>query len=187
MVDQYAAKHMEAGMEARSYSVDALTLSEICRRHAHDREIHFLKIDVEGHEGAALRGMDFKRYRPWVLVIEATEPNRLDILTHDEWDEGVRQSGYVYAGSTLPNRYYVAEEHADLAVYFSLQPDDYERVAQQKHGEDLEHEVSSLRQQLDTSDVNTADPPRRGFQFLPLPKSVVRTKLISKLYPLPLL
>jgi len=37
-------------------------------------EIHFLKIDVQGSESDVLRGCDFVRYRPWIVVIEATEP-----------------------------------------------------------------------------------------------------------------
>ena len=37
--------------------------------------IHFLKIDVEGHEVEVLKSCDFKKFRPWILIIEGTKPN----------------------------------------------------------------------------------------------------------------
>lgn len=42
---------------ARSFSVPAVCLAEYCQAHS-VREIDFLKIDVEGHELAALRGLE---------------------------------------------------------------------------------------------------------------------------------
>jgi FkbM family methyltransferase len=148
VVDEYATKHSQSGRPTRSYDVDCLTLTEICDRYVGARPIHFLKIDVEGHEGAALRGMDFKRYRPWVLVVEATEPNRVDIPTHAEWDRLVRRSGYIYAGTTLPNRYYVAREHRELAGYFKVQPDSYERAHHVAERERLAEELELARQEV---------------------------------------
>ncbi len=168
MVDDYAAKHSDAGMEARSYKVPTMTLTEICERHVKDREVHFLKIDVEGYEGNAVRGMDFGRYRPWILVIEATEPNRLDIPTHEDWDRDVQSAGYTYVHTTLPNRYYVAEEHADLAVAFSVPPDDYERVGKVHEREELLRELKAFREEAmarstpSPADPSSASPARRG-------------------------
>jgi FkbM family methyltransferase len=121
---RFAEQHAAEGMATRSYKVPCTTLTEICDQHAKG-EIHFLKVDVEGHEGAVLRGMDFKRFRPWVLVIEATEPNRLDRPTYDEWDEGVRNAGYEFVHTDVLNRYYVAREHAYLARHFAVPADDY--------------------------------------------------------------
>ena len=37
--------------------------------------IHFLKIDVEGAEAEVLEGLNLERIRPWIIVIEANEPN----------------------------------------------------------------------------------------------------------------
>ena len=96
VVDEFADRHEAAGFERESYTVLTMTLTEICERYA-PSEIHFLKIDVEGHEGSVIRGMDFKRFRPWVLVIEATEPNRLDVPTYGQWDAQVTAAGYRFA------------------------------------------------------------------------------------------
>lgn len=119
-----ANTHVSAGIPSQSYSVPSIALSTIFEQHA-PADVHFLKVDVEGHEAAALRSMDFRRFRPWILVIEATEPNRLDRPTHHEWEGMVMCSGYHLACSDLPNRYYVAAEHGDLLPLLSLPADRY--------------------------------------------------------------
>jgi Methyltransferase FkbM domain len=90
-VDEFAKRHSDAGKLLRSSVVKATTLTQICEEHA-PKEIHFLKIDVEGHEAAVLDGMDFVQFWPWILVIEATEPNTLT-PTHQKWDHRVRERG----------------------------------------------------------------------------------------------
>jgi FkbM family methyltransferase len=120
--EKFARRHAAAGLATRSYTVAAATLAQICERHA---PIHFLKIDIEGHEAAALRGMDFKRFRPWILVIEAIEPTRLDAPTYAAWDGEVQNAGYRFAYTDILNRYYVAQEHAGLVGHFALGVDEY--------------------------------------------------------------
>jgi len=136
-----AKAHDTAGLKRETYTVPAMTLTQICEQHA-PRDIHFLKIDVEGHELAALRGMDFRRFRPWVLVVEATEPNRLDLPMHHEWEGIVMTSGYQFAVTDLPNRYYVANEHRELLDKLAI-PVDHYRLAQDAWT------INSLQQRLD--------------------------------------
>ena len=40
-----------------------------------DKKIDFLSIDVEGYELKALKGFDFKKYRPSLVVLEFIEPS----------------------------------------------------------------------------------------------------------------
>ena len=124
LVPEIAARHRDAGFGGRSYTIPARTLTSICEEHV-TGPIHFLKIDVEGHEGAVLRGMDFTRFRPWVLVIEATEPNRLDVSTHAEWDDLVVAAGYTFVFTDVLNRYYVANEHGELMPKLRFGADEY--------------------------------------------------------------
>jgi FkbM family methyltransferase len=77
--------------------------------------IHFLKIDVEGYEEQVLRGMDFKHDRPWILVIEATQPHT-EIRTDDRWKELVASAGYRFALFDGLNAYYIANEHPELQL-----------------------------------------------------------------------
>ena len=83
------------------------TLSKICETYCdHNQIIHFCKIDVEGFEKEVLLGMDFKKYRPWIFVIEATEPGT-SIPSYDKWEHILLDNEYELAYSYGINRYYV--------------------------------------------------------------------------------
>ncbi len=82
------------------------------------REIHFLKIDVEGFEQEVLEGLDLTRWRPWVLVVEATHP-RSATPTHTAWEAGVLASGYIACLFDGLNRFYLSLDHDDLAEQLS--------------------------------------------------------------------
>jgi FkbM family methyltransferase len=121
-----AELHRAEGHTVAELAVPVRTLAAICAEHVRG-EIHFLKIDVEGFEGEVLRGMDFARWRPWVLVIEATLPNSRE-TNHGAWEHLVTAQRYRYAWFDGLNRYYVAEEHPELMTHFGIQPnvfDDY--------------------------------------------------------------
>ena len=78
-----------------------------------DREIQFLKIDVEGGEEAVLRGLDFDTWRPWVVVVEATEP----LSTHptfERWEPLLTSHGYKFCLFDGLNRFYLSPDHLDL-------------------------------------------------------------------------
>ncbi|WP_332855266.1 FkbM family methyltransferase, partial [Duganella sp. S19_KUP01_CR8] len=117
---EVAAAHRAHGHQVVEHTVPLLTLAEICREHVHG-EVHFLKIDVEGFEGDVLRGMDFTLCRPWIVVVEAIMPNSRD-SNHEAWEALVTGHGYQYAWFDGLNRYYVADEHAELAERLHLQP-----------------------------------------------------------------
>jgi FkbM family methyltransferase len=70
---RHAASHRAAGFEVREITVPARRLDDICDELG-VTHIHFLKIDVEGAESAVLSGIDLMRLRPWIIVVEATEP-----------------------------------------------------------------------------------------------------------------
>lgn len=121
-----ADQHRAEGHTVAELTVPVRTLADVCAEHVRG-DVHFLKIDVEGFEGEVLRGMDFTRWRPWVLVIEATLPNSR-ATNHASWEHLVTDRRYRYAWFDGLNRYYVAEEHAELMDSFGIQPnvfDDY--------------------------------------------------------------
>jgi FkbM family methyltransferase len=90
-----------------------LPLASIFDKHARDRLIHFLKIDVEGHEEAVLRGADFQRHRPIVLVIESICPTTYQ-PRWSAWESLVLNAGYRFALFDGLNRFYVCKERTDL-------------------------------------------------------------------------
>jgi FkbM family methyltransferase len=113
IVDAVNAQHAAAGMASEELTVPAVRLDALLADQGWSQsdDIHFLLIDVEGAEREVLRSIDLRRWRPWVLVIEATAPNST-ASTHGEWEEGVLAAGYEYCLFDGLSRYYVAEERA---------------------------------------------------------------------------
>ncbi len=64
---------------------------------------------MEGAEADVLRGADFTRFRPKVIVVEAIKPFTLK-PAWDEWEPLLAAHGYTYVWDDELNRYYVAEE-----------------------------------------------------------------------------
>lgn len=113
-------QHRNNGYLGRSYKVRVFTLAEICAQHV-SGEIHFLKIDVEGLEGLVLLGADFSRYRPWIVLVEATKPNTQDGVYY-EWEHLLTDVGYTFCYFDGLNRFYVAQEHSELQEFFGYPP-----------------------------------------------------------------
>lgn len=82
------------------------------------KEIDFLKIDVEGNEEEVLSGIDFVRWRPKVLVIEALTPTKPPEPSHQRWEPSLIDSSYRFVYFDGLNRFYVAEEANELAKHF---------------------------------------------------------------------
>lgn len=98
--------------------IKIVTLKNICNQFiSRNQDIHFLKIDVEGFEKQVLMGMDFLKYRPWIVVMESTKPCTLDFI-HDEWEYILLENNYHYVMTCGVNRYYVANERSDFDERF---------------------------------------------------------------------
>jgi FkbM family methyltransferase len=96
------------------------TLARICQEHAHE-EIHFLKVDAEGWEGEIIRGGDWTRFRPLVVLLEGLEPST-HVPVWPEWENDLIKFGYIFAYDDGLNRFYLREESKDLAVGFRAPP-----------------------------------------------------------------
>lgn len=108
------AEHAESGWPVQQVTVPAKRLDEVLAEHLDASEdIHFLVIDTEGGERKVLESVDLDRWRPWVLVIEATAPMS-DTRVHEDWEELVVSRGYRFCLFDGLSRWYLAEEHADL-------------------------------------------------------------------------
>lgn len=95
------------GFSVRTVSVPAVTLASILDRFV-GVDVRWLKIDVEGAEEACLRTLSASTVRPWIVVVEATEPNSTT-PSFAEWEPHLTGSGYRFALDDGLNRYYVAE------------------------------------------------------------------------------
>lgn len=134
-VDKEAIEiHTAAGDAGKIYhSVPMVTLAKICEQNA-PRDIHFLKIDVEGFERSVLEGMDFRRFRPWIVVVEATRPNSTEEV-HERWEDLLLTENYVFVYADGLNRFYLANEHQDLATAFKYPPNVFDEFANAAHVE----------------------------------------------------
>ncbi|MFZ6846089.1 FkbM family methyltransferase [Undibacterium sp. RuTC16W] len=115
-----ASAHKADGFDVIELKVPQRTLSQICAENAATQEIHFLKIDVEGFEGEVLRGADLRKWRPWILIVEATMPNSR-VTNHETWEHLIVAHDYHFAYFDGLNRYYVAIEHIELRDILSVQ------------------------------------------------------------------
>jgi FkbM family methyltransferase len=147
---EIAARHRESGWNVVEETVEALTLAEICQLHRPHGPIHFLKIDVEGAEGDVLAGADFDRFRPWIVLVEATLP-----LSQEEshaWEPILTSQGYMFVWFDGLNRFYVADEMKDeLGKHFQVQPNVFDAFQAPVHllqrAERAEQELRKAREQ----------------------------------------
>ena len=133
--EEVIKKHEEEGHTGSKQTVSMLTLAQICEQYA-KRDIHFLKIDVEGLEKSVLEGMDFFKYRPWVVVIEATLPNST-VEAYTEWEPILTAADFLNVYNDGLNRFYIPKERIALKPAFRYPPnafDDYIKYGQLRAG-----------------------------------------------------
>lgn len=103
-------EHVEIGLkrldaEPREISVPARTLTDILEEHSVSK-IDFLSLDVEGYELRALQGLDFAKYRPSYVLVEARYK--------DEIDSFMKSVGYKEIAKLLHHDYLYGPEKTGL-------------------------------------------------------------------------
>lgn len=154
-VDALAIKYIKEGRKVDEVNVPVETLAHICEQYA-EGEIHFLKITVEGNERCVLEGADFVKYRPWVILVESTEPNSTK-PSYAAWEPILLDASYSFVYFDGLNRFYVANERmGTLAEGFSCPPnwsDCYQKNDYVKLSSDLEkikNRLSEIEMNIDS-------------------------------------
>ena len=111
--DDIVRGHQQRGWDVEDIEVRGKRLDNLLEQLGWEgRPLHFMTVDVEGAEIDVLRGVDLQRWRPWVLVVEATLP--LTTTPNEEgWEPLILEAGYRFCLFDGLSRFYVAEEHAD--------------------------------------------------------------------------
>lgn len=145
-----AKQHLDQGWLCTQITVDVKTLSSIWEDYVpQDQEVHFLKVDVEGLEQAVLESNNWKNYRPWIVVVESTLPSS-QIESHETWQSKLLAAQYSLVYADGLNRFYLANEHFNLASSFVYPPNVFDRfqlVSQHKAEAELSR-AKDLNQQL---------------------------------------
>ena len=127
-LDSYAQRHhFERGYAYETICVPCLTLDDALRGLVSGKEVHWLKIDVEGMERAVLSGWNPKTVHPWVIVVEATIPNS-QVPDFAEWETFIVAGGYSFVYFDGLNRFYLSGEHSELKAAFLNPPNVFDRV-----------------------------------------------------------
>jgi len=110
LLDSVGDLHRESGWTVTEVTVPVRRLDQVLDSSGWDGlDIHFMMVDVEGAERSVLETIDFQRWRPWVLVIEATEPNST-IASHQSWESILLDADYRFCLFDGLSRFYVAGE-----------------------------------------------------------------------------
>ena len=131
----------------RRRTVPIVPLTELLDKHHKDQPISFLKIDVEGWEKEVLKGLDLTRYRPVVMIIEATVPQDTT-SSHEDWESIVTAAGFTFVYFDGLNRFYLANECIDLRKHFLTPPnvfDDFEQFPLVRARTDAEERLKSIQ------------------------------------------
>lgn len=114
-----------SGASGATRTVSVVPLTDLLAQHCEGRVIDFLKIDVEGWELEVLKGLDLRRFRPIVILAEATVP-QTRVESYAEWEPLLLAADYAFVYFDGVNRFYLANEHADLKEHFNSPPNAFD-------------------------------------------------------------
>ena len=135
--DAIAKNHQREGWSLDRQQVRVTTLAKIWQQHIPaGQEVHFLKVDVEGLEEAVLKGNDWAKNRPWVVIVEATLP-MTQVESYETWEPILTAANYHFVYADGLNRFYVADEYRELFPAFKYPPNIFDNflLSRQQEGE----------------------------------------------------
>ena len=124
---EIAARYRVGGAAFASFEAPMVTLSSLLGKFP-SGEVHVVKIDVEGMELEVLQGADLAQHRPWVVVVESTEPNSTTNTAH-RWEHLLLAADYKFVLFDGLNRFYVRADLADVAELLSVPANVFDRWA----------------------------------------------------------
>jgi FkbM family methyltransferase len=115
-----AAGQMAAGRSVQAVRAMSVRLSDVLENHK-DREIHWLKIDVEGTEKSVIRSWKASTVRPWIIVVEYVDPISQEDVSA-KWEPELCSLGYEFVYTDGLNKFYLSEAHRELRSHFGAGP-----------------------------------------------------------------
>jgi FkbM family methyltransferase len=154
-----ANEHRKLGFEYRETTVPVISLQSLLDQFT-GRDVHWMKIDVEGAEHEVIAGWKESPVRPWVLVIESTRPLTQEV-SYASWEQDVLSKGYEFVYFDGLNRFYVSEAHPELKSSFLAPPNIFDGfvlsgTASQPFYARLQQRVSDQEQRALAAEANAA-------------------------------
>jgi len=149
-------QHRKDGLEVIEHKVPVRKLSDVLDEHAKDIEVDFLKIDVEGTELSVLRGLDLRRHRPKVILLESKMPvtiymvDRVDEVPDraDEYTNYLAPFGYRFVYHDGLNAFFVADEHRVLEKAFARPPGIFDKISHDASIRPYREELELMRDRM---------------------------------------
>jgi FkbM family methyltransferase len=123
--DQIARQHEIDGFSVRRVEVACIPFRKILDAHG-GRDIHWLKIDVEGMEDQVIESWGPSSARPWVVLVESTKPNSPE-PSFQTWEPKLLALGYEFVYFDGLNRFYVSVDHPELKASFGPGPNYFDQ------------------------------------------------------------
>ena len=145
----------EEGYKINCYQVPVVKLADIFNEHL-NRPIDFLKIDVEGWEEKVILGNDWSRFRPTVIILEATIPNS-PIRAENNITEILKEQNYQQVYFDGLNDYYLANESRELIKHFLTPPNVFDKFisyhlsSSRSHAKNLEGIIKAREEENNSS------------------------------------
>jgi FkbM family methyltransferase len=115
-----ANQHVAAGFAVERSETSVISLSKLLDLYG-TKEVHWLKIDVEGLEQQVIESWLPSKVRPWVVVVESTRP-LTSAPSYGSWDAALVALGYEFVYFDGLNRFYLSINHLELKRFFGPGP-----------------------------------------------------------------
>ncbi len=121
---------------------------------------------MEGAERQVLEGMPFDVVRPWIVLVEAIEPNS-QIMNHHLWEDILIKNEYEFVYFDGLNRFYIAAEHSELRDAFQVPPNFFDKFIRfselraEERSEALRGQLHDTNQRLDETTKRLDETTKR--------------------------
>lgn len=149
-----AAMYQQRGYAIREINIETITLEALFDLRPLS-DVHFLRINAVGSEEKVIRGGNWEKHRPWVILISSSISNCIQ-TDHQGWEPILTGHGYHFVWFDGINRFYVAEEHAELDRAFDIPINIFDQYVSDKEF-NLRTESREMRLQL----INLANLQRK--------------------------
>lgn len=127
-----ALHHERSGFHIKTKKVNISTLNQIWESYIPERhDVHFLKIDAEGFELEIIKGNNWLKNRPWIILVESMKPNK-QIECHEPWEKYLLKNKYKMVYADGLNRFYLAKERYNLLPAFKYPPNIFDKIIRVK-------------------------------------------------------